>query len=118
MILEDRDDFWIGLNDEHIEGYYAWSNGDPVGPYTNWQYFPVPQPNAASEGQDYVKVHGGTGGWDDVSGGVLLKYACQISLEDSSQYDVAPALGLGTQIEFPGLIYHIYVLALNIITRS
>ena len=102
MTLEEQDDFWIGLHDENIEGYFTWSTGDPIGPYTNWQSFPVAQPNAKSAGQDYVKVRGGSGGWDDVSGGASLKFACQILLADSTQQDEAPSLGLLTRIALPG----------------
>ena len=97
LSMEVEDDFWIGLNDKENEGSYVWASGDPFGPYTNWQVSPVPQPNAASSFQDYVKVRGGDGGWDDVSGGSLLKYACQISLTDAIQYDVASPLILSTR---------------------
>ena len=101
--LEPKDDFWIGLNDENIEGLFTWADGAAQGEYSNWLTAPVQQPNAASPHQDYVKVRGGAGGWDDVSEGALLKYACQIPIEDDADYDVAPAYGLGSQIKFPGL---------------
>ncbi len=54
--------YWIGLSDASNEGYFTWTNGEPV-TYTNWA---SGEPNNYGTGEDYVEA-GPNGVWNDVS---------------------------------------------------
>ena len=71
----DRSIYWIGATDQTVEGTFVWTNGDPFGPYTNWN---PGEPNNCScvpGGEDYATInwHYGRfeslvkGTWNDTS---------------------------------------------------
>jgi len=71
------DHYWIGLNDQQVEGTFEWVDGDPMN-YTNWM---VGEPNAASTSEDCVHIWkmdalsiGGQ--WNDNECTYQLSYIC------------------------------------------
>ena len=47
------DPMWIGINDQSVEGTFAWSSGQPV-TFTNWY---TGEPNNAGAGEDYGAIN-------------------------------------------------------------
>ncbi|MFN0132265.1 MAG: lectin-like protein [Phycisphaerales bacterium] len=52
---------WIGLNDEQVEGTFAWTSGDPAA-YTNWN---GGEPNNSGGLEDYAELFYSNGFWND-----------------------------------------------------
>jgi hypothetical protein len=71
------DHYWIGLNDQQVEGTFEWSDGDPFS-FTNW----LPgEPNAASTSEDCVHLLRAASGlssgkWNDNECVYQLSYIC------------------------------------------
>ena len=64
---------WIGGTDAASEGTWAWSpSGTPLS-YTNWN---VGEPNNVG-GNEHCLAAVYTGGWNDASCDILLKYVCE-----------------------------------------
>lgn len=55
--------YWIGLNDQAVEGTFVWSSGEPV-TYTNWQ---PNEPNNLNN-EDYAIIYAPPYGWNDGQG--------------------------------------------------
>ncbi len=71
-----KEQLWIGLTDEVVEGQFKWVNGEAV-TYTNWL---INQPDNASGVEDYVHLSGGTGGqWNDNNSSIIYRGIIEIA---------------------------------------
>jgi lectin-like protein len=79
---------WIGLNDEAVEGVFAWSSGAPV-TYTNWR---PSEPNNAGNNEDFVELYDVGGGWNDINALVLNPSIVEV---ESAVPEPGYAVGIG-----------------------
>ncbi|HUS90208.1 MAG TPA: lectin-like protein, partial [Phycisphaerae bacterium] len=84
-----RNELWIGLTDQAVEGTFEWISGEPV-VYTNWA-FGEPS-NSGNE--DYVHLWGPVGEWNDASSGHANSYGLvELAAPFGSFFWAAPANG-------------------------
>jgi len=77
MLPGKQTDFWIGLNDFHIEGTFFWTDSSPV-KYTNWNENQTLQDDL----QDCVymtQAGRNTGRWDNVRCDETRGFICETS---------------------------------------
>jgi len=107
--------YLIGLNDNDIEGSYAWADGQPLGSYSNWAVIDSmnPEPNGGTVDNCVEAIADMFGAWNDVRCDdewmrpFVVEYDCQ---EDAVLVPTTcdPALTttswnqLGSNIEYTG----------------
>jgi hypothetical protein len=63
----DPQDWWIGLEDRETEGTYVWSDGTPLGSYTNWNPGQPDNGGEVSDNEDCAELNEPVGGrWNDL----------------------------------------------------
>lgn len=83
--IYSTDSFWIGGNDDAVEGRFYWEQGDPL-TYSNWK---MTAPNSGTQGNCILllpQLHSYQ--WDDEDCNTAHKYICEkqipgMSLENS-----------------------------------
>ncbi|XP_062291189.1 macrophage mannose receptor 1 [Scomber scombrus] len=83
--------YWIGLNDQGIEGVWEWSDGNPFIELISYWMPNQPDNWGADPGEDCGQVVGSSGGrWNDENCNVKRKYICKyINPNPAPQCDLA-----------------------------
>lgn len=66
-------DFWIGFNDEMLEGKFVWADGTPA----NFSLWNAGEPNDYGMTEDCTEAYAG-GNWNDLDCNAGLRYVCKL----------------------------------------
>jgi hypothetical protein len=66
-------EYWIGFNDQGLEGTFVWTDGTPSD-FTNWN---GGEPNDYGSGEDCAEATPG-GSWNDLDCNAGLQYVCKL----------------------------------------
>lgn len=82
--------YWIGYNDEAVEGSFVWSSGQIPG-FTFWDFGePNNSATPGGEGEDYAVINwAGTGEWNDWSH-LRPDYVTSGPIDGIAEYDTNP----------------------------
>lgn len=64
--------YWIGLTDVDMENHWKWSDGSPLGAYTNWGTY---EPNNYLVEEDCVTLYNKV--WYDIPCDSKVKFICE-----------------------------------------
>ncbi|XP_071103341.1 lactose-binding lectin l-2-like [Haliotis cracherodii] len=74
-IVANNNPVWIGLKRDDSSGGWHWTNGQPLGPYSNWN------PNLRnSSGRNYVRLFPSRR-WGSSAIGLKLRSLCELDIE-------------------------------------
>lgn len=67
-------DFWLGLNDNQIEGKFVWTDNTPV----NFTFWNGGEPNDWGGAEDCAHVYASNNTWNDLDCNAGLRYVCKL----------------------------------------